>query len=35
MKQIKRHFRTLLSYSLATMSGLCLIGGAAILSGKR
>ena len=27
--------RTLLSYTLATMSGLCLIGGLTVLSGRR
>jgi hypothetical protein len=32
---MKRYLRALLSYSLATVSGLCLISGAAILSAKR
>lgn len=35
MKRIKKHFRALLSYSLAAMSGLCLISGAMILSTTR
>lgn len=29
------HMRTLLSYTLATMAGICFIGGVAILSGGR
>ena len=32
---MKRYLRALLPYSLATVSGLCLISGAAILSTKR
>ena len=32
---MKRYLRALLSYSLATVSGLCLISGAAILSPRR
>lgn len=29
------HFKTLLSYTLATMAGICFIGGVAVLSGGR
>jgi hypothetical protein len=29
------HMRTLLSYTLATMAGICFIGGVAVLSGGR
>lgn len=29
------HIRTLLSYTLATMAGICFIGGVAVLSGGR
>lgn len=35
MKRMKKHLRTLLSYSLATMSGLCLVSGAMILATAR
>lgn len=29
------HMRTILSYTLATMAGICFIGGVAVLSGGR
>ena len=29
------HMRTLLTYTLATMAGICFIGGVAVLSGGR
>lgn len=32
---MKKFLQPLLSYALATVSGLCLIGGVAVLSGKR
>lgn len=31
---MKKFMRSLLSYALATISGLCLVGGAAVLSYK-
>lgn len=35
MKRMKKHLRALLSYSLATVSGLCLVSGVMVLATAR